>query len=479
MVQLIRGWERIVVLAIYLGILAYLTVTDWQASVLWALAPPLAFLLLRESYRRGLVATTAFCALFLISHGLGPSLFFLDRDVYAFQGWGAVGNFSFTLTEMLPQYAFVFLLMAVIVGGVILLQFVTGLRLRSIQSGIIVFPPVPTARRWEMVTAAVAGAASLLSAFMFDSRIGMTGIEPPALPFHLSGGLFYLRFAVVPVMLFICYRYSHRSPPFAALILAYAAIAGLASVSKSTLVVSAAPVLFFALNDRQYLRLAISIAWLMILYSVISFSRDLVYFGDAGNFLFYVINLDLLRGMSGSVALAFLDGAANRLYGSQDVVLAHQYNVGDQMQAMVNLFSARPVVEDVAGEIFGLNLYETSFGVGMGLFAWLIVAAKGEFFVGIVEACLVAFLLFISEVLVRKLANSRRFPGVVALPFGFAVAFELYIANLLLFYWLLAGVAVFILINSVVREALLSVREEYSKVLTNARDNAAAAEQPH
>src|SRR5258708_6258898 len=98
MVQLVRGWEKIVALAIYLRILVYLTVTDWQASVLWVLTPLLAFLLLRESYRRGLVATTAFCALFLIAHGLGPSLFFLNRDVYAFQGWGAVGNFSFTLT---------------------------------------------------------------------------------------------------------------------------------------------------------------------------------------------------------------------------------------------------------------------------------------------------------------------------------------------------------------------------------------------
>jgi hypothetical protein len=447
-----RTWA---VIAVFVGILIYFATQDDQAAVLWMITPALAFIVLRASYKRGLIATTAFCTFFFIAHGLGPSFFFLEREMYAVSGWGAVGNFAFTLDELAPQYAYVFALMFIIVGVVILLQLLTRVQPRVTQSASSLFPKIKNTRRWNLAALGIVGAGTLLSAFMFEQRIGMTGIEPPALPFHLSGLLFYFRVAVIPAVLFVCYRYSGRSFAIASLILFYAATAGLASVSRSTLVLSAAPVLFFALADKQYVRLALSTGFIVIVYQIISFSRDLVYFGEVSTFALHVLNADLLRSISADALPVFVADVARRLYGTQDIVLAFQHDGGDRLPALINLLLARPVVDDVAREIYGLDLYGTSFGLGMGLFAWLIIAAKGDWMAGMLFAAVIAFLLFLCEWLVRKWERSDRALSVLGLPLGVALAFMLYSAHMGLFYRVLMGGVLMAFVLEILRGRLL------------------------
>ena len=86
---------------------------------------------------------------------------------------------------------------------------------------------------------------------MFQNGISIVGVEPPRLPFKLSGILHYFTKYVVPLTLGYLYYRSPRNLPTALLLLGYGLLLGLTSVSRSALVLVLLPVLGLAWIDRR------------------------------------------------------------------------------------------------------------------------------------------------------------------------------------------------------------------------------------
>ena len=117
--------------------------------------------------------------------------------------------------------------------------------------------------------------------WMFNMGIGIVGTQPPKLPYHLSGILYYLFGFIVPMGMGYLYIKSNRKSILIALLISiYAILIGFSSSSKAVLMLTIAPVVAFAWVDRRRIILSVSglIAGLGVLFT--AESRKIVHLTD-------------------------------------------------------------------------------------------------------------------------------------------------------------------------------------------------------
>ena len=394
----------------WLVLLVYFALKDEDAAVLSiVLTPTLGALVLAAVAQRHLVLSL-FMGLAVLSHAVAPPFFFLRREFYTYGGgFGAVKDFNFGVGEFLRVYAYVLVFLAATALFTIALR-----RL---------WPPTRSAARLTPALGADAripfGAllalflivvAAPASVFMYQNRIGITGVEPTVLPYRLTGLLTYFRMFVVPIAIFAGLAVARRTPTLTLLVLLYTALAGFASASRYVVLSSAAPAALFALLDRRLARFAAVATGTALVFVLVTASRDYVY---TQRMPLVDLVTTTVRAYDFSAASPFdlVGGIANRLWGPQDVVLAYQHHVPSRLTAIVNYFSMRPVVEDLTQEFYGMTLAGDSaaFGVGIGYVPWMILLADASLPVLVALALVTGVLLSISEWLVD---SYQALPGI-------------------------------------------------------------------
>ena len=431
------------VLAICLCVFLHIAIYDRDAFFLLVILVPLGCLFLYVSVRCKQVVLSLFLTFFVLSHSVNPAFFFLRRETYARTGWNAVRDFKFSLPHFLTMYFWVYLVMGLIVLLTLMLSAIMSPRIRMRRTAECgserrLFGSA-TKREERRCSCLLVGFILLvaipMTIFMYRNQIGIVGLIPPKLPFKLVGGLYYFRFLVAPIVILWLYAKSTRSLMMAGTVLTYAVIAGVTSVSRSTLLIASFPVVIFSVLDRNHLRLVLCVLLCLVAFQGVSMCRSYVY-------AFRPIVFSELVGMlKWSLVFDVLAAITGRLSGAQDVVLAYQYDLWNQSESIVKFFMAQPVMHNYAREIYGFNMPQgRAFGIGFGALPWLVLLANENVLVLLFLATVSAILLFAAEMLVRTYLLCRTNVRLMAYPLAFFFAYNLYQAQLKLFYY---GILIF------------------------------------
>jgi hypothetical protein len=108
--------------------------------------------------------------------------------------------------------------------------------------------------------------------------IGITGAEPPRLPYRLSGILFYFTRIVIPLVLISLYLRTRCQSLLLVVILGlYSIFLGVSTVSRAMVFVLILPLLVFALLDRRWILMGMATVFLSTGLALTTFSREIVF----------------------------------------------------------------------------------------------------------------------------------------------------------------------------------------------------------
>src|SRR4030067_1512698 len=361
----------------YLSI--YFYANDADAFILFMILPPLLGIILYISIKTKYVVLTMFFSLAFVSHAINPAFFFLNRANYAYDGWGAVKDFSFDLSDFFPIYRDMYLLLIYIFIFTVLLNKLfnnnapskTAVMNKSAKS----VHCSDTSERQMVITKrskSKKGIYSLLiclfiffvvvplNLFMYTNGIGISTIDPKRLPFKLVGITFYLRNYIVPIIITYLYYRSRRTNMLTALILLYGMLVGILSLSKGNVILTILPVVLFSLIDNKKMRLYFSLLYAIFLYSMVSWARQFVFISSVGsiemieNVFSNLIENDFIGWQ---MIVTFLNAFSERLYGAQSAVLAYQSDIDDNIAEIFNFFLARTgnLPDILLNDLFGLH----------------------------------------------------------------------------------------------------------------------------
>lgn len=178
---------------------------------------------------------------------------------------------------------------------------------------------------------------SAINLWSYSNGVGLTGIEPPNLPFRLSGIIFYLMKYITPTVLAYLYFKTKRTWPLMLLFLCYALIFGLCSVSKGAVIVIMFPVLVLAWLDGRKFMFAVASFGMLICISLAAGARTYVYAISDGktaadsSFGLFTLLLTLLTD-SNSLIFEYdfiplaISQIAERIEGFNNLVMSQYYD---------------------------------------------------------------------------------------------------------------------------------------------------------
>ena len=160
----------------------------------------------------------------------------------------------------------------------------------------------------------------------------------------------------------------------------------------------------------------------------------MVYGSDAINIIDYVKSIDI-KSLFSVPFYKHVQMISSSLFGTQGVILAHQHTLIDQLSAIFDFFSLRPIMRDIAYELYGLEFgEEMNLGVGIGLIASLILLANKNIIILIILGLIISIFLFACEYIVKIYMLRKDIFSALALPLAFFLIFNLYAADMKKFY---------------------------------------------
>lgn len=312
------------------------------------LLPPLLWAL-KTRY----VALITICSIAFATQFITLPFFYLNKDKFA---WGHVKPFGFTALEAFPMLAkvSVFLLALIIffrwfyriafIGGSphnlkarLPQSWLSTISTKKNQGAINALKPHRNAWLFVLFIIAIITVMVPLHFWMFSQGISIVGVEPPNLPYRLSGILHYFTKYIIPLVLGYLYLKTERGFFPMLLLLAYAWILGLSSVSRSALVLVMLPVLALAWLDRRHLLILVAGLGTLLGFSIVTLARAIVHIvvggksgavteSGIGAILFEVINDPSSRLMEVDFLFMEFVGVFDRVDGFSNLVMSQYYN---------------------------------------------------------------------------------------------------------------------------------------------------------
>jgi hypothetical protein len=176
-----------------------------------------------------------------------------------------------------------------------------------------------------------------LNLWAYSQGIGLTGVEPPKLPYRLSGLLFYFTKYITPLVLGWLYLKSNRGWFLLLLYLTYAWIFGLCSVSKGAVMIVMLPVMALAWIDKRRVKFLLASLGTIIGVSAVVYARAYIYVVNNGRSgADTAINLfNLVLNMFGDpdseiwnfdFLLQYIGSILSRIEGFENLVMAQSYD---------------------------------------------------------------------------------------------------------------------------------------------------------
>ncbi|MHB1620729.1 MAG: hypothetical protein ACYCTY_12235 [Sulfuricella sp.] len=347
----------------------------------------------------------------VVTQIISVPLFVIGRDTYTTTGWTAVKDFSFTVSEFVSIYSLLAFFLVVVVCSVAF--FIKIFKFSQLPSGQGVdnSPLKPTTKpntRYYLILLIVALLLIVpLNLWMFSNGISLAGVDPPRLPFRLSGILHYLTSLVVPLVLAVLYAKTSRAYVPAIILMAYAFLLGASQVSKGALLLVMLPILYCAIVDKKYVLLSISSIFTLVAVQLVILLRNVVYVVTAGKSgadsvsgLMMALDRVLNAGFENfSIANTFAL-IVDRVDGAQQIVLASKFNaeaIGGVISAFQwfnynpwNVFDA----DTYHLELIGITLPQGFVAGGGGLLSKsLLVTQSQPLYIAIFALNVAAFIL--------------------------------------------------------------------------------------
>lgn len=277
-----------------------------------------------------------FSVVIWFSLAISSNLFFGLKSYYAKTGWGALGNYNFGVMETFNFLLHYFLMFLIFIFCLILFRKV--LDKITADFNRLTYKPMPknslnVPAKYILILFALLCSVGYL---MFINGIGMTGVSPPALGWHLSGILYYTIRYILPVALGIFILTNWRSGKLQSFSFALALVFSAFTLSRLTPLYYLMPILIGSLYYRQYLKFALSVFFLALGIVIATFMRNSVYdnlleigYQSVG---YHEIKVGLIQFLNSSKNLAdflaiLLSAPFDRLSGMQDMILGNQLHI--------------------------------------------------------------------------------------------------------------------------------------------------------
>jgi hypothetical protein len=282
-------------------------------------------------------------------------------------------------------------------------------------------------------------------------KIGLVGLIPIQLPYRLTGILFYVRRYIFSAILAYLYLKTNDNKLSAIILIIYALIVGVTGSSKGAALIVLAPIAYVSfLYKNKRLGWAIIIAMLVI-YEFVSFSRNYI-FEEEASLEWDVVFSNTFEYVTSSYSLTDIltmgiEGLCSRIYGMRSAVLSYQYTklTFDDMVSFYTLQSSlNELTPNIVQDLFGIVLPEDkAYGVGFGYVGTFIIFSNHNFFLAVLQALIIGFIVKIQGTYLNQILNSEiRWAkyvgiGIVLLSFlifqdGMLMSY-IYVATLLLY----------------------------------------------
>lgn len=373
---------------------------------------------------------TVYAVIAFGSAWLAPLGFFFERDKFTqIGGQGTIKGFTFDALQFAEFYQ------PVLVAHCLILVFSIAflqIRTRTSASTTVRSEPathheretLPGAGRaavWPFRTALIALIVGLcyLNLWMFQNGIGITGIEPPYLPFKISGISYYVaRFVAPALILWLLVKFRPTTIELM-LLLVYAAFAAFTSVSRTSLILLSVPVMLVIARDRKVVLGVVALMWIGFIYPYLGFARNFVYAAEDGvnvrnvDFgLIQVIGASFL-GKGEDLILAAPLAIVERIGGGQDVILAAQYDryvVGGPLVEFLRLYihDFWDLASTAQAEMYDFAYTVRGFAVGDGgFFAHMLLVGGRDVEILLPLSMYLGAVLAIGESVRRRLEAMR------------------------------------------------------------------------
>jgi hypothetical protein len=441
-----------------------LAVSAWWLTTGMLLPAMLASLLIRSVVLRFFIAITFF------TQFLGVPWFILKMDEYTYSGWSAVKDFNFTISEFFYVYLSISIFLLLIICFFATISII--LPLPSLNTTITSYPKKQkvanaNSKFYSFVIAIFIIILTPLNLWMFDIGISLVGIQPPSLPFKLSGGLHYFTKYFVPFLIFYLYNKTSRKFLPASLVMAYALILGTSQISRSATVFILMPVIFFAIMDNRRILLVITSLWGLFCVQVAGLMRNVVYVSQGAGVRVTADTAGIVEKVHSLVTTQFehIDlltmafGIIGRIESPQGLVLGHQFSpeaIGGVSVIIKRFFYQGWVVID--HDAYHLEWIATTlpqgFVSGGGFFGDILPILNSGIPYFVLFALITAIYFYGGEWLVRRIGN--RFNSLnlyYALAMVFSVLFFTNCGTII--WWGFVFFLVFLLVTPKIRFALI------------------------
>ena len=175
----------------------------------------------------------------------------------------------------------------------------------------------------------------ILQYVMFLNGIGITGIDPPKLPYRAVGILFYSTKFLLPMLIGFLYTKSKNSFILFLMILCTGVVCGVLSASRAAGVIFIMPLLCFEALRFKFIRVIISMLFTAVVFSFASQMRSATQFVDASGrpasdiigFEFTKFAVQVVNNLEvGSIIGISLNQFMSRIEGFENLVQAAHYN---------------------------------------------------------------------------------------------------------------------------------------------------------
>jgi len=265
----------------------------FQALVSWWILMILFFPILIWSIKTSYIAPKIFCIVSIFTQVVTlPAFFIRNSDDWV---WAGVNPFEFTVLETLPIIGkialflytfviFVYFFYRVSIKKIFMNNYISSnlKQIRALQS----YATFSVRRKNPVlilccIVLLISGLIAL-NLWSYSMGLGLTGVQPPKLPYKLSGIIFYFTKYLTPFLLGYLYSQTKRDWPLALIFLFYAWIFGLSSVSKGAVLIIMVPVIIFAWIDKRYIVLFFSVVGTLVGVTVAAGARAYVHIVQNG-----------------------------------------------------------------------------------------------------------------------------------------------------------------------------------------------------
>jgi hypothetical protein len=364
-----------------------------------------------------------FCAISLLTQLISVPFFYVAPDRYQFN---AYRPFNFEVLDALPPLVIVGMFLLTTVYFVKVIQCFVGKPAPwSVTDQFGISIKAPTRQLPFIAGILLLIATSLpIKFWMFANGVGMVGVEPPLLPFRLSGILFYVFNYFVPLVIGYLYIKTRRKSLALALIIAiYAIIMGLTSSSKGVVLLCTAAIIAFAWLDKRYVIFAAATLVSGLGVALSAASRAIVHISDgltvgAMTDLGVIGTLyeTILRVEWGQVVLIFVE-ISNRIEGFQGLFLASQFNadvVGGARPLFFKSMNMKWAALDhdvMHQEYLGYTIPLGFYNIAASVNAWLLMASNRNLLMILPFALYAGTILAFLETMVRNVGRKYKIPS--------------------------------------------------------------------